>query len=557
MLDYYDAENTDQELVVTFENCRFYENRYFGYGSQTALIVGNSQQNRLIIEGTVFENNDMTWNNTSPKSTTHLIESLGPTVIEQSCFITNPVVESTVVVYGNEFRSSRIYSSSSGGQQCAFASVYENYQQFQSRRPLCVAATKTSCDLDLLPEALVDENTTVVNQYVPFAIGALDYDFAKDSDQLFEGGCSKEPNLNINGADAQDNVDDVCKEYGGCFISHTVKGEQVWYRFGHYNASENADGLVYVDITVRMSSAQPKLVQIDLLYEEDDDIADSWIFETGNGGYSEYEEFTWENVPLRGYEPIHTLVVTFLDGMVNFCMIRASYSVNPFGSQSESTLLPTNATDSFQLVPSESSSANTTSPITSPTSNSPSATPNMETGFPTAVSGLLDAENGTLITVPGTYSAMYFTNESSLDGTNGSAGDCSSRPDSFVDAWITSDLECGEAVNEYGTPCYIEWTTPGKWIEYDFSKDSAQEQLSVSIRISSPTTEPLEIFLYSDSSDMPLETFWGLSPGLGDGAIQFSTFLIWEKINVGNDSNYRLRVVFPNGGVKLCSIGFL
>ncbi|KAG7374205.1 hypothetical protein IV203_013300 [Nitzschia inconspicua] len=358
MLDYYDVDNPDEELVVTFENCRFHENRYFGYGSRTALIVGNSEQNRLVVQGTIFKNNNMTWNNTSPESTTHLIESLGPTILEENCFLSNSVVGSTVVVYGNEFRSTRIYSAGSAGQECAFASVYESYDQFKSRSPLCVAATKEICDLDVGLEVPMDDNATIVRRYVPFAIGAMDYDLAKDSDLVFEGGCTKGPKLNKeDGMDAQNNVDDVCKEYGGCFISHTTPGEQVLYRFGHYDTNEDADGLVYVDIIVRMASAQPKLVQLDLLYEAENDTADSWIFETGGGGFSTYEEYTWEKLPLRGYEPVHSLVVTFLDGMVNFCMIRASYSVIEVDLGSERTSSPTNTsqTGNLQIVASEPS----------------------------------------------------------------------------------------------------------------------------------------------------------------------------------------------------------
>lgn len=291
--------------------------------------------------------------------------------------MTNQVFGASVVVYGNEFRSARIYSSASAGRQCAFASVYENYEQFRFRRPFCVAATMSSCDLDILIADPVDENITIVNQYVPFAIGAMDYDFAKDSDIVFEGGCDKEHNINENGPDAQNNVDDVCKEYGGCFISHTVAGEQVLYRFAHYDGNEDADGLVFVDITLRMSSAQPKLVQLDLLYEEDNDIAESYIFETGSAGFNQYEEYMWENVPLRGNEPIHTLVVTFLDGMVNFCMIKASYSVDPTHSEVVGTSSPTrtNETDIFVFFPSQSSSVHSpSSNETSPNSVSPGNT---------------------------------------------------------------------------------------------------------------------------------------------------------------------------------------
>lgn len=64
MLDYYDSERND-ELAVTFENCQFRGNRYFGMGAQTSLIVGTSDQNRIKISKTIFADNDMKWNTTA------------------------------------------------------------------------------------------------------------------------------------------------------------------------------------------------------------------------------------------------------------------------------------------------------------------------------------------------------------------------------------------------------------------------------------------------------------------------------------------------------------
>jgi hypothetical protein len=94
MLDYHDAY-TNNELLVTFEDCLFrvriailtpeqiresfiltssahffagQDNRYFGFGAQTALVVANSEQNRMILRRTVFHDNNMLWNNTSVRS---------------------------------------------------------------------------------------------------------------------------------------------------------------------------------------------------------------------------------------------------------------------------------------------------------------------------------------------------------------------------------------------------------------------------------------------------------------------------------------------------------
>ena len=62
-LDFFDEGGSD-ELVVTFEDCLFTNNRFLGYGSNTALVYANSAQNRLALERTVFTNNNMIFNNT-------------------------------------------------------------------------------------------------------------------------------------------------------------------------------------------------------------------------------------------------------------------------------------------------------------------------------------------------------------------------------------------------------------------------------------------------------------------------------------------------------------
>ena len=520
MLDYFDSDNVGKKLVVTFDNCRFTNNRYLGYGSQTSLVVGNSEHNRLVIRETVFDNNDMEFNNTSPKSNTHLIESLGPVHVERSCFIDNQVVGSNVAVYGNQFSSVLINTLQSTGMDCAFASVFESYQQLKSRSPLCISATKPTCDLDLIEES-TGENVTIVNQYVPFAIGALEYDHAKENDTIQEGGCNAQEGVTDKGPDAQNNVDGVCLQYGGCYISHTTVGEYVMYRFGHYDNYET-DGFVFVDITVRVSSVRPKLMKLDLLYEEENSIEDSWIFETNGGGYDQYEEFTWTEVPLRGYESIHSLVVTFLDGRVNLCMVGVKYS---FGGQ---TQIAQNI-DNGQILEETEAPSN-------PPSNA-----------------VLEIDH--TLKVPGAYSALYFSDASPGHSDNGFVGDCRSRTDSFVDAWTTADLVCGEAFNQYETNCYVGPTAPGEWIAYDFQKEPTTENISVSIRISSATTEPIEIALFSNSfATEPLETYFGLSPGHGSEGMRFSTYTVWHEINVGNHNAYRIKIGFPNGGINVCAV---
>lgn len=68
LADYYSADNRQTELSVTFLECAFDNNRYFGGPAQPALVVGNGLQNRLIFEVTTFTNNDMIFNNTQVSS---------------------------------------------------------------------------------------------------------------------------------------------------------------------------------------------------------------------------------------------------------------------------------------------------------------------------------------------------------------------------------------------------------------------------------------------------------------------------------------------------------
>jgi len=146
MLDYYDASNPSTELVTTFFDCEFRNNRYFGRGSQTALIYGNSAQNRLIFESSLFEYNDMIWNNTRPATHSFLIESLGPLDVEKTCFQDNVVGASDIVVFGNTFTNELNFVTNSSGQLCSLSSVFETIQQFDMFTPTCVDASESVCN---------------------------------------------------------------------------------------------------------------------------------------------------------------------------------------------------------------------------------------------------------------------------------------------------------------------------------------------------------------------------------------------------------------------------
>ena len=120
-------------------------------GSQSALIYGNGVQNRIVIENTLFQNNDMVWNNTRPDTHSYLVESLGPVTMSKSCFKDNLVGASAVVVFGNTFTHEQNYISNSSGVLCPFSSVFETIAQFESFVPTCVETTWTACDRYVTP----------------------------------------------------------------------------------------------------------------------------------------------------------------------------------------------------------------------------------------------------------------------------------------------------------------------------------------------------------------------------------------------------------------------
>jgi len=146
MLDYYDGSNPSTELVTTFFDCEFRNNRYRSRGSHNALIYGNSAQNRLIFESSLFEYNDMIWNNTRPDTHSFLIESLGPLDVEKTCFQDNAVGASDIVVFGNTFTNDQNFVTNSSGQLCSLSSVFETIQQFDMFTPTCVDASESVCN---------------------------------------------------------------------------------------------------------------------------------------------------------------------------------------------------------------------------------------------------------------------------------------------------------------------------------------------------------------------------------------------------------------------------
>jgi hypothetical protein len=156
MLDYFDALAPTKELVVTFQNCVFQNNRYFGREAYAALIFANSNQNRLIVERSTFQNNDMVYNNTMNGTDSFLIESLGPTCIDRTCFINNLVGASDVTIFGDILFTSQVHISNSTGALCDFASSFQSLQQYYDMTPLCISAMEVTCTYDL-----ADQTTSV------------------------------------------------------------------------------------------------------------------------------------------------------------------------------------------------------------------------------------------------------------------------------------------------------------------------------------------------------------------------------------------------------------
>eukprot|EP00536_Pseudo-nitzschia_multiseries_P011467 jgi/Psemu1/205883/e_gw1.392.9.1 len=149
MMDYYDSFNPSTELVLKFQDCVFRDNQYFGQEAYSTLIFGNSDQNRLILARTTFEDNNMIWKNTKTNTQGFLVETLGPACIDRSCFINNLVGASDIAVFGNSLLSSQIYLSNSSGTVCGFASSFENAEQYRSFKPTCIAAVEDRCNFYL------------------------------------------------------------------------------------------------------------------------------------------------------------------------------------------------------------------------------------------------------------------------------------------------------------------------------------------------------------------------------------------------------------------------
>jgi hypothetical protein len=448
-------------------------------------------------------------------TSTYLVESLGPTDIVDTCFVNNQVISSGVAVYGNTLSSSGVHSTSSGGSLCAFASVFETRQQYATRTPLCVSSSRASCDL--LSSGPTAAPVLPIRQYVPFTINALDYDEASESDAVLEGGCNREGTLPLSGPDAQNTDDGVCKQHGGCHVSHTKPGEFLVYKFGHAKQYE-ANGVVMVDVTVRMASLTRKEFKLEVLY--DGKVEQQASLFTDARGYRSYTDIAWRGVPLRADKTTHAIRVNFVTDNINFCAVGIKYSSGgPFPATSVPTLPPSS------LRPSP-----TRAPTTSPTG-------------PTLAH---------VVVVPGQYNAMSFTNDY-LDQDRTREGSCPYRTDTPVDAKITQDSICRQAISEFDQHCNIGWTAPNEYVVYAFRKQSSKTSAKVTVRVSSLTIRDVQVDLYNGGGALiATKQFETAGRGSWD---TYDTVVVWNSITIGTGTSYKMKITFLEGGVNMCSFG--
>ena len=552
-----------------------------------------------------------------PDSNTFLIESLGPTSIEESCFMNNLVQGAGVAVYGNQLVSSNVHAVGSGGTLCEFASVFESLQQFESLQPLCIAAQMANCTMLDLPTSN-GENVTLLKHYIPFATNSLDYDVAFESDSTFEGGCNRLGNLPVDGPDAQNTEDQVCLELGGCHISHSLPGEYLIYRFGHYSGENEVNGLLYVDVTVRVSSVTSKQFTLQLLYNNDTEVAALQTLGTVGGSYDSYEDITWSNVPLRGSESIHSIKFIFTDGLINFCSISVQYSNqgmlntsmpalatgSPVAAPTTTTSMPALATGSPIVAPATATSMPalaTGSPVAAPATatsvpalatGSPVAAPATATSVPALATGSpVVAPSSINTTLPPTFPPYPIVTTAPSSAPIEIASPSSMAPNTtakyevlvpgeYSAMYFTEESVLDMEDGQLGD-CRVR---PESFVDAQINDDAicAQAQNEFGTTCNIAYTEDGEYVVYSFRKDpsqssvsVTLRTASIKTRQLQvdilshDESVQIATYdggnpstgssdtynsiTIWDQVDIGTEEYYKLKVTFPDGGVNLCS----
>jgi hypothetical protein len=148
LLDFFDRTERTLELSVTFVECLFASNRYYGLPAQTALIVGNGRQNRIILERVQFINNDMLFNNTESSTHSFLVETSGPITVTSSCFENNAVGFAPIMGYGIEtqiFVGNYVSNTNTTSGRCQLAAQFQTEGELLSGSPRCITTNGTMC----------------------------------------------------------------------------------------------------------------------------------------------------------------------------------------------------------------------------------------------------------------------------------------------------------------------------------------------------------------------------------------------------------------------------
>jgi hypothetical protein len=135
---------------VSFLDCLFQKNRYAGTPAQPAVIVGNGRQNRIIVDRTKFQGNDMIFNNSDPSGNSMLIETSGPITVTGSCFVQNSIGFAPIVTYGagESIFVDNLVGNVTLNSRCQLAAQFVTETEFLAGSPQCESATSDKCIAD-------------------------------------------------------------------------------------------------------------------------------------------------------------------------------------------------------------------------------------------------------------------------------------------------------------------------------------------------------------------------------------------------------------------------
>jgi len=149
---------------------------------------------------------------------------------------------------------------------------------------------------------------------------------------------------------------------------------------------------------------------------------------------------------------------------------------------------------------------------------------------------------------PGTYSALFYADI--MDFTPQiKYGNCDDYTKWSVDALVTTDPECVQAISEKEVACAIGWTQAGEKLTYQFETDGVHKYVNLSFRISSNNpSRRMEVALYTADPSLYVIT----SPGLGWDEYRTVTL---ENLYVGAVRYHDIYIKFLDGNVNICSFG--